>query len=78
MINYVIEQYKKSTLTVAKGGQDKVVCNNFVKSVDRSWLGSHREDGHNTEGSNSGKEDGQLVVAHGQDGGNEECLVTQL
>ena len=44
----------------------------------RYLLGSHREDSHDSEGSDGGKEDGQLVVAHGQDGGNEECLVTQL
>ena len=39
---------------------------------------SNREDSHNTQGSDGGKEDGQLVVTHGQDGSNEECLVTEL
>ena len=47
-------------------------------SILLTEVSSHWEDGHDTKGSDGGKEDGQLVIAHGQDGSNEEGLVTKL
>ena len=36
------------------------------------------EDGHHRQGRDGGEEDGEFVVSHGKNGGNEERLVSQL
>ena len=54
-----------------------------VGVLPRHELGHHkaqqgRHDRHDGQGRNGGQEDSQLVVAHGENGGDEEGLVAEL